>query len=65
MPSGLFAGMIITPAGLDAGYVPGIFAGHLMQCLGWIASRINMLAGFSGVHSNRNIRRLSHHAVYN
>jgi hypothetical protein len=42
---GILAGL----AGLLAGYVLGIFAGLWLQCLGWFAIPVNMLAGLGAI----------------
>ncbi len=40
-------GLFLGAAGLMAGYLLGILAGLWLQCLGWLASIVNGLAGFA------------------
>lgn len=42
-------GILAGIGGAAAGYVLGIFAGLRMQHLGWMASIVNMLAGFAAI----------------
>lgn len=42
-------GLLVSLAGLAAGYVIGILGGIWLQYLGWIAVVINMIAGFGAI----------------